>query len=105
MLQLINPNGDLLDPLNWKKQGPVFEGNPKVYGVGHCSFVKSPDGTEDWIVYHSKKDTTPGWERDVRMQPFCWKADGTPDFGVAIEAGKEINRPSGEVALEERENK
>lgn len=27
MLQLIDPDGDLLDPLNWKKQGPVFEGN------------------------------------------------------------------------------
>lgn len=103
MLQLTNPNGDLLDPSNWKKQGPVFEGNAKVYGVGHCSFVQSPDGTEDWVVYHSKKTTEAGWDRDVRMQPFSWNADGTPDFGLAIEAGKEMNRPSGEVELEELE--
>jgi len=96
MLQLINADGDLLDPVNWKKTGPVFQGNSQVYGVGHCSFVKSPDNTEDWIIYHSKKNTTPGWDRDVRMQPFKWNADGTPNFGEAIPAGKSINLPSGE---------
>ncbi|WP_205461733.1 glycoside hydrolase family 43 protein [Mangrovibacterium lignilyticum] len=104
MLQLSNPNGNLLDPSNWQKHGPVFEGNDKVYGVGHCSFVKSPDNTEDWIIYHSKKSTTPGWERNIRMQPFGWKADGTPDFGTAVPGGKEIPRPSGELELEESIN-
>ncbi len=97
MLQLINPDGNLLDPNNWKKTGPVFQGNSEVFGVGHCSFVKSPDNTEDWIIYHSKKSTTPGWERDVRMQPFIWNIDGTPNFGEAIPAGKQINLPSGEL--------
>ena len=24
-----------------------------VFGPGHNSFVKSPDGREDWIVYHA----------------------------------------------------
>jgi len=93
---LINPDGDVLDPANWKKTGPVFQGNSQVHGVGHCSFVKSPDNTEDWIIYHSKKNTSPGWERDVRMQPFKWKLDGTPDFGEAVPAGEKINLPSGE---------
>jgi GH43 family beta-xylosidase len=96
MLELINPEGSLLDPANWKKTGPIFQGNDTVFGVGHCSFVKSPDNTEDWIIYHSKKTTKPGWERDIRMQPFKWKADGTPDFGIAVPAGKPINVPSGE---------
>lgn len=96
MQQLINPDGNLLDPANWKKSGPVFQGNSQVLGVGHCSFVKSPDNTEDWIVYHSKKSSKPGWERDVRMQPFTWNADGTPNFGQAVPAGKAIPVPSGE---------
>lgn len=96
MLQLINRDGDLLDPSNWKKTGPVFEGNSLVFGVGHCSFVKSPDNTQDWIIYHSKKSTAPGWDRDIRMQPFSWKADGTPDFGAALPAGKDLPLPSGE---------
>lgn len=96
MLQLINTDGNLLDPANWKKTGPVFQGNAQVFGVGHCSFVKSPDNTEDWVIYHSKKATKPGWERDIRMQPFSWNTDGTPDFGEAIPAGKAIALPSGE---------
>jgi len=96
MLQLINPDGDLMDPANWKKSGPVFQGNSQVYGVGHCSFVKSPDNTEDWIVYHSKKSTASDWERDVRMQPFSWNADGTPHFGTAIPVGTKMKLPSGE---------
>lgn len=96
MLQLINPDGNLLDPANWEKTGPVFQGNAQVLGVGHCSFVKSPDNSEDWIIYHSKKSATPGWERDVRMQPFHWNSDGTPNFGEAIPAGQKLNLPSGE---------
>jgi GH43 family beta-xylosidase len=97
MLQLINRDSNILNPKNWKKTGPVFEGNEKVFGVGHVSFVKSPDETEDWIIYHSKKDTVPGWNRDVRMQPYTWNADGTPNFGEAIPVGMEINQPSGEI--------
>ena len=104
MLQLINPDGNVLNPKNWKKTGPVFTGNDKVFGVGHVSFVKSPDETEDWIIYHSKKDTVPGWNRDVRMQPFTWNADGTPNFGEAIPAGVEINRPSGEFINDKKIN-
>lgn len=97
MLQLINPDGNLLDPANWVKTGPVFQGNSQVFGVGHCSFVKSPDNTEDWIVYHSKKSTASGWSRDVRMQPFKWNNDGTPDFGQPIPGGQKLKLPSGEV--------
>lgn len=97
MLQLINPDENLLDPANWKKTGPIFQGNLQVFGVGHCSFAKSPDGKEDWIIYHSKKSTAPGWERDVRMQPFKWKTDGTSDFGQPVPAGQKLDLPSGEV--------
>jgi GH43 family beta-xylosidase len=97
MLQLINPDGNLLDPTNWTKKGPVFAGSSQVYGVGHCSFVKSPDNTGDWIIYHSKKSTTPGWKRDVRMQSFRWTSDGTPDFGQPVPTGKKIHLPSGEL--------
>ena len=103
MLQLKNPDANPLDLESWIKSGPVFEGNNSVYGVGHVSFVKSPNETEDWIIYHSKKTTEPGWDRDVRMQPFNWNADGTPDFGEAIRAGKTIQRPSGEVEIEQNQ--
>jgi GH43 family beta-xylosidase len=104
MLQLKNPNGDLLDPQNWTKKGPVFQGNSQVFGVGHCSFVKSPDETENWIIYHSKKTTEPDWNRDVRAQRFTWNSDGTPIFGEAVPVGNEINRPFGEVEIEKNKS-
>lgn len=88
-----------VDPLlseNWVKTGPVFMGNETVYGVGHCSFTTSPDGTEYWILYHSKKGTEPGWDRDIRLQPFQWRDDGSPDFGNPVSINEVLPLPSGE---------
>ena len=54
-LRLRDTTANPLDPLNWTKTGPVFTGNAEVFGVGHASFVTTPDGSEHWIVYHSKE--------------------------------------------------
>ena len=93
----INEGDDPMKPENWTKRSePVFKGTDSVYGVGHCSFVKSPDGKEDWVLYHSKVSTSPGWNRDVRMQRFGWNADGSPDFGTPVDAGIPLKMPSGQ---------
>ena len=93
----IREGADPLVPRNWREHPePVFRGNTRVHGVGHATFTTSPDGTEEWIVYHSKIDTTPGWRRNVRMQPFRWTADGLPDFGDAIPEGVPLPLPAGE---------
>jgi len=105
MLQLCHPDSNVVAPSNWVKKGPVFSGtkpslesgDATVFGVGHCSFTKSADNTENWIVYHSKKSGTSGWPRDVRMQPFSWNEDGTPDFGIPVPTGGRIKLPSGEL--------
>jgi len=34
------------------------------------------------------------------LQPFKWKTDGYPDFGVPVKTGIEIKRPSGEFEVE-----
>ncbi len=79
---LHNKFGDVLNPQAWIKHGPVFKKTEQVWGVGHCSFVKSLCQTEDWIVYHSKSSPKPGWEdRDVHAKRFVWDSDGFPDFG------------------------
>jgi GH43 family beta-xylosidase len=87
---------DPLSPASWVKSGPVFTGTGSVYGVGHASFTTSPDGSEDWIVYHSKRDPSPGWDRVIRMQKFGWKADGSPDFGTPVPPGQSLPMPSGQ---------
>ncbi|WP_051348703.1 family 43 glycosylhydrolase [Peribacillus kribbensis] len=90
------------DPLiqsSWiKSRQPVFKSNPalNVYGPGHGSFVKSPDGREDWMVYHAAKFKGAGWNRNIRMQEFSWNKDGSPDFGSPVPADSWMHAPSGE---------
>jgi len=93
---LTNSGGDVLDPASWVKSGPVFSKAPTAYGPGHHSFTASPDGTEDWIVYHADLRSGGSWgNRSVRAQAFGWKADGTPDFGTPATYGMPIEQPSG----------
>ncbi|KAF1356457.1 glycosyl hydrolase [Delphinella strobiligena] len=76
---------DPMNPSDWRKnnEGCVFYQNPmeQAHGVGHASFVKSEDGSEDWIVYHGMRDPTDGWSaRTIRTQRFGWNEDGSPKF-------------------------
>ncbi|MBS4202036.1 family 43 glycosylhydrolase [Bacillus sp. FJAT-49732] len=89
-----------LDASSWTKNPtPVFETNTEadVYGPGHSSFVKSPDGKEDWIVYHAAKFKDGGWTRNVRMQKFSWNKDGSPNFGKPVGTQTLLRVPSGET--------
>jgi GH43 family beta-xylosidase len=95
-LRLRDTTANPLDPRSWSKRGPVFTGNADVFGVGHASFVTTPDDAEHWIVYHSKDSPTPGWRRSVRMQRFDWSASGDPRFGEAAARGARLDLPSGE---------
>lgn len=88
---------DPMDPASWAKSpAAVFESTADVFGVGHCTFTQSPDGTEDWILYHSKRSRTDGWQREVRAQRFSWNPDGTPAFGAPAPSGVALARPSEE---------
>lgn len=79
---------DVLNPGQWTKHGPVFQKTDDVWGVGHCSFVKSHCQTEDWILYHAKSKKDPGWEdRDVHAKRFQWTNSGLPDFGTPFPRG------------------
>lgn len=89
--------GDVMDPKSWVKQPePVFSGTPTVFSPGHCSFVPSPDGKEDWIVYHAHVGKGSGPLRNVRIQRFAWNPDGSPNFGIPVSTGVTLRRPSGE---------
>jgi GH43 family beta-xylosidase len=90
---------DPLNPTSWtKSKEPVFVKNPqgKAFGPGHNGFFKSPDGTEDWIIYHANPSSGQGCNnnRSVRMQKFTWKEDGSPDFGSPLAIGSFVDIPS-----------
>lgn len=92
-------DADPTEPSAWTKSAqPAFAQSPRngVYAPGHNGFFKSPDGRQDWIIYHA--NSGPGWKcdrrRSPRIQPFHWRDDGTPDFGVPVKAGVPMAAPS-----------
>jgi GH43 family beta-xylosidase len=89
---------NLLNPDSWKKYNhPFFQQHPAagVYAPGHNGFFRSQDGKQDWIIYHANATATDGCgnKRTPRMQPFTWNADGTPNFGTPVPAGKPLEKP------------
>ena len=105
-----NENADLLKASSWSKSDhPVFKQSPEnhVYATGHNSFFKSPDGKENYILYHANSAPGEGCgsHRSPRAQKFTWHADGSPNFGEPVAAGVQLPLPSGtEVPNETQTN-
>lgn len=90
---------DLLDPHQWTKlPTPVFRQSPEnnVFATGHNGFIVSPDGKEDWILYHANTGAGQGCDhrRSPRLQQFSWKEDGRPDFGVPVKIDSVLTAPT-----------
>lgn len=90
--------GNLMDSASWQKHPePVFTQSPEngVYAPGHNSFFVSPNGKENWILYHAndKPGQGCGEFRTPRAQPFTWKKDGSPDFGKPLPTSAAIKVP------------
>ena len=93
-------NSDLMDATSWTKSPqPVFKQSKenKVYAPGHNSFFKSPDGKEDFILYHANAAPNLGCGgfRSPRAQKFTWNKDGSPNFGIPVKEGEVLRLPSG----------
>jgi GH43 family beta-xylosidase len=94
-------SADLLNAKSWKKtNSPILASSEsaKAFGPGHNGFFQSPDGKEDWIIYHANPGPGMGCgnRRAPHVQRFTWNSDGTPNFGRPVEAGRDIPAPSGE---------
>jgi GH43 family beta-xylosidase len=92
------PGANPLDPKAWSKApSPVLHKGNGVYATGHNGFFKSPDGKEDWIIYHA--NSAAGMKctlkRAPHIQKFGWTADGRPDFGLPVPEGVPQKVPSG----------
>lgn len=69
----------------------------RVFGPGHHGFFKSPDGREDWIVYHGKTTDAYTYKgRSTRAQKLTWNDKGFPEKVVPLSLEAEIPIPSGE---------
>ncbi len=93
-------NSNLLDPGSWTKSDhPVFwqSAAAAAFGTGHNAFFKSPDGAEDWFLFHANPQPGEGCggHRQPRAQQIHWNSHGTPDFGRPIPLDQQIPKPSG----------
>jgi GH43 family beta-xylosidase len=89
---------NLLDPASWTKfDHPFLSQDPahSVYAPGHNGFFKSPDGKQDWIIYHANPEPGQGCgaHRSPRMQRFTWNAEGTPNLAAPVAAGVPLQKP------------
>lgn len=97
----LKKNADPLLASSWiKAPQPVLIAAPGsgAFAPGHNGFFKSADNREDWIIYHANSSVGQGCgpQRNPRMQPFSWKADGSPDFGIPVKINTPVPKPSGE---------
>lgn len=92
---------DLLDPASWEKlPEPRFtrHDEAQVFGPGHNAFFKSPNGSEDWFIYHANPAAGLGCSgvRSPRAQQITWGDDGLPQFGRPVSPTTPLPLPSGD---------
>ena len=90
---------DLTKRSVWEKDnsGPLFKQKPsaKAFSTGHACMIKSPDGKEDWLIYHAFQTSNGGWaDRSARAQKFTWDQNDNPVFGEPIDFGAFQKMPS-----------
>ena len=94
-------NADPLNKKSWTKlDHPLFSTDPaaQAFGPGHNGFFQSPDGHEDWIIYHANPAPGEGCTnlRSPRIQRFTWDALGRPNFGSPAPLGQPLEKPAQE---------
>ncbi|KXX78313.1 Extracellular exo-alpha-(1-_5)-L-arabinofuranosidase [Madurella mycetomatis] len=95
----LSTGSDPLQASSWTKlPDPLFTTANGLHGPGHNAFFKSPDGTQDWNVYHANRSPSGGCDggRQTFVQPVGWNSDDTPDLGAPMAPGTQIQPPSGE---------
>ena len=88
-------DADLLSSSSWTKLPyPVFQSSKETgqYGLGHNSFTKSDDDSQDLIIYHGRQeerylveeDYQPLYDagRNASVGKIYWDKNGMPDFSV-----------------------
>ena len=92
--------GNPLAAANWKKHPkPILVKGNGVFGPGHASFFRSPDGKETWCAYHGLTEHNENHKpasRKANLQKVEWTDDDYPVLGIPTPRGMEVVVPSGE---------
>ncbi|WP_263383112.1 glycoside hydrolase family 43 protein [Granulicella arctica] len=88
-----------LEASTWNKiDHPFLSTDPTAgaFGPGHNGFFKSPDGKQDWIIYHANPKAGEGCGnlRSPRIQQFTWNKLGRPQFGKPVPIGEPLQKPA-----------
>jgi GH43 family beta-xylosidase len=92
--------GDLCERSSWvKRPEPILTAGNGVYGPGHASFFRSPDGSELWCAYHGMQespDPAKGAPRHLHLQRVGFDGNGCPYLGLPVGREAEQLPPGGE---------
>ena len=92
---------DMCSPDSWiKHPEPILTYGNEVYGPGHASFFRSPDGTEVWCAYHGMSqwnETATASPRYMYVQRVDFDETGYPVMGEPVGRERPIKPPSGEM--------
>ncbi|GAA5118758.1 family 43 glycosylhydrolase [Luteolibacter yonseiensis] len=94
--------GPIDDKKSWKPLGTLLKTTDDVWGPSRASFTTSPDGKENWVMYHSKIfNADDNGMRAINIKKFTFKEDDTPDFGTAASPTSLLENPSGDPGMGE----
>lgn len=60
--------GSPTGPFAKYRGNPIAKKGGNIFGPGHCSVTKTPDG-QLWMIYHQQKDGSRGWNRIICIDP------------------------------------
>lgn len=103
-VSVADATADVMNAASWLKHPePVMKRSDEnsSYGPGSPLFLKSEDGTEDWIMYHGiPTHGQGGGNRGIRAQRLHWDDQDFINLGIPSNPGTVLNRPSGEEKSE-----
>jgi GH43 family beta-xylosidase len=94
--------GPIDDKASWKPLGTLLKTTADVWGPSRASFTVSADGTENWVMFHSKIfHADDNGMREVNIQKFTFDKNDLPVFATPAGPGTVQAIPSGDPGLGE----
>jgi GH43 family beta-xylosidase len=95
---LYTPSAGPIDSKSsWKPLGTLLRTTADVWGPSRASFTVTADGTENWVMYHSKIfSADDNGMREVNIQKFTFDTNDLPVFGTPEGPSTAQAKPAGD---------